>query len=209
MHRKPLFAAAAALTLTAVSADAATITGVTIEAVSSEFGNGLRNAENLINGSGFDEANGFHSNAGGNNINWINDLNTGFPHSVTFDLEANYDLDSVKVWNWNTLDTLDAGVKDVTISVASSVGGSFTSLGAFVLTIAPGADNVDFGQVIDLSGFAAADDARLVKFDITTNHGFSAYPLAGLSEVRFDAVPEPGSLALMGLGGICLLRRRR
>lgn len=37
----------------------------------------------------------------------------------------------------------------------------------------------------------------------------SGMAIGSLSGLQFEAVPEPSSLALIGLGGLCLLRRRR
>jgi hypothetical protein len=194
-------------------ATAATITGVSINQVSSTF-SPARSADNIINGNGFTEATGFHSSAGGDNISWTSGTSTAnpLPHFITIDLGANYDLSFVKIWNWNTSSSLSAGSRDIDLSVASSIGGGFTLLGSFVLTIGPGLSNVDFGQVIDLSGFAAADNARLVRIDIKSNHGWTnaSFPgLAGLSEIRFDGVPEPSVFAAFGLGVFALLGRRR
>jgi len=31
----------------------------------------------------------------------------------------------------------------------------------------------------------------------------------GFDDITISAIPEPGSLALLGLGGLCLLGRRR
>ncbi len=128
------------------------------------------------------------------------------PVDITFDLEANYDLDSFKVWNYNELGMTDRGANNVEILIASSVGGAFTSLGNFTFTEAPGLHYVDFGQTIDLSSFSAAADARLVKFNITTSYGST---IAGLSEIRCDAVPEPATMSLLGLGGLLTLLRRK
>ena len=184
-------------TLTVSSAPAPWITGVSINSVSSTF-SAARSGENIINGNGFTAASGFHSSAGGDNISWTSASSgaTPLPHFVTFDLGSSYDLGSVKIWNWNTSSTLTAGSKDIDILVADRVGGPFTRLGGFVLGIAPGAGNVDFGQTIDLSGFAAADSVRLLRIEIKSNHGLSN-GLSGLSEVRFSgsAVPEQTFLA--------------
>lgn len=171
------------------------ITGVSIEEVSSIFA-AARSADNIINGTGFTEATGYHSSASGDNISWTSASSAENPlgHFLTFDLGANHDLSSVKIWNWNVSNTLNAGSKDISISVASEVGGSFTPLNDFVLTIGTGQDSVDFGQEIELSGFTAANDVRLVKIDIHSNHGWtnaSVPGLAGLSEIRFSGTSLP------------------
>jgi len=102
------------------------------------------------------------------------------------------------------------GANSVDISVASSIGGTFTGLGNFTFAVAPGTTNTDFGQVIDLSSFPAANDVRLVRFDILTNHG-GDNSFAGLSKVRFDGsvIPEPASISLLAIAFSGLLRRRR
>lgn len=217
-------------------ADAATITGVTIEDVSSELDgfNGFeRFAVNTVNGSGlnFGGTVGAHDNlpdgvSGPSNLGdgtmWLsNGTFTSFNEGtdplpvnpsdptpfITFDLEGNYDLNSIKVWNYNEGNG-NRGANLVEIQVAASAGGAFTSLGDFTFTQATGATNVDFGQTIDLTSFAAADNARLVRFNIKSNHGDGSQ-FVGLSEVSFDGVPEPGSLALLTLGGLLIARRRR
>jgi hypothetical protein len=188
-------------TIISVLEPAATwVTGVSIEAVSSLF-SGNRSADNLINGNGFTEASGFHSSAGGDGISWTSGSSSNAPlgHFVTFDLEANYDLNVVKIWNWNTGSTLSAGSKNIDISVAATVGGSFTPLGNFDLPIGPGQNNVDFGEVIDLSVFGAAGNVRLVRIEINSNHGWTnaSFPgLAGLAEIRFSgAAIQPNTFS--------------
>ena len=202
-------------------ANAAVILGVTIE--DSSATNAGRVPENTINGSGFSTITGYHSKApdptmwltGPNGSTPISSLNPGI---ITFDLEAVYDLDSFKVWNYNEkyngdLDRyLKRGAKDVEISVASTVGGSFTSLGNFVFNMAPGLDDFDFSQTIDLSSYSAADTTRLVRFTINSSHttGQDVY-ITGLSEVQFyaGAVPEPSRALLCIVGGMGLILRRR
>jgi hypothetical protein len=98
----------------------------------------------------------------------------------------------------------------VDIYVSASVGGAFTSLGNFTFNQATGSETTDFGQVVNLASLAAANNVRLVRFDILSNHG-GDNEFAGLSEIRFDGtfIPEPGAAALMALTLAGLLRRRR
>ena len=176
--------------VTAGSALAATVPGVTIEDYSSQLGETFnRQARFTVDGSGL--SGGQHGVAPDGYM-WLTkgtyqDPNDPLPAHITFDLEANYDLNSVHVWNYNeaTSGLSTRGAKNVEISVASSVGGGFTSLGGFTFTKATG--QADYtGEDIDLSTFGAANNARLVRFDISTNHG-GAQDFVGLSEVQFDA----------------------
>jgi len=212
----------ATLGLISTALQGALITGVTIEDVSSELTSGFdRQANYLVDGSGFDEGAGTHT-VTPDGFMWLNNGTFAAPNDpnspgavITLDLGSNYTLDSLTVWNYNeTLpgrpELLGRGANAVEILVASSEGGAFSSLGNFNFDIAPGLADVDFGQNIDLSSFGAAGNARQVRFNITSNHG-GDNSFVGLSEVRFDgaAVPEPSAaiLALIGLAG-CLRRRR-
>lgn len=173
-------------------APAATITGVTIEDVSSELTPGAfdRRAVHTVDGVGLSGA------QHGNNPEtmWLTNgtyaaPNDPLPARITFDLQNNYDLNSFHVWNYNENSGNPSvftkrGANDVTISVASSEGGAFTSLGNFNFAKAPGTSTYT-GEPIDLSAYAAADDTRLIRFDITSSHG-GDNNFAGLSEVQFD-----------------------
>ena len=208
------------------TATAGIIPGVSIEDVSSELLGGFqREATRVIDGSGFDDGLGTHvvtagdAGTGDDPTMWLSHgtfaaPNDPLPAAITFDLERRYDLSGLTVWNYNevagngTIDLTNRGSNEVEILVADSEAGLFTSLGSFVFTQAPGADDVDFGQFIDLSGFPAADDTRLIRFDILSNHG-DTNQFAGLSEVRFDGIviPEPASVSLLVLGMLLLTRR--
>jgi len=206
----------------ATSAQAAVIVGVTIEGVSSQLDSTLsfdRVAENTINSSSFEpNGAGTHGSSGAQSGNgmWLTNGTFGTPNDplpafITFDLEDNYDLSSFTVWNYNESGATARGANGVTVSVASSEGGSFTALaGITTFTIAQGDAVTAFGETFDLTALAAAGNVRLLRIDITSSHG-GDFDFAGLSEIRFDgeAVPEPTTTALLGLGGLALILRRR
>ena len=206
-------------------ASAATILGVTIEDFSSELTSGAfdRRAEDTINGSGL-SAGGTHGlhNVTANDM-WetqgtIDAPNDNAPWHVTYDLESDYILTSIHVWNYNEAGTLStAGAKDVEIFVSPTINtADLVKLdnagGDFLFAQASGAAG-DPGFDVDLSGVTNStllNDVRLVRLNITANHGQVA-SLAGLAEVQFggDPVPEPTAVAFLAIGGLALLRRRR
>ena len=148
---------------------------LTIEDFSSELTSGFdRRADYAVDGSGL--------NGGAHGVNpdgfmWLsNGTFSGgtdpLPAHITFDLGDNYDLDNFHVWNYNEaaagLSTRGANL--VEISVANSESGSFSSLGQFNFAQATGLATYT-GETIDLSSFAEADNTRLIRFDILSNHG--------------------------------------
>lgn len=121
--------------------------------------------------------------------------------NITFDLGATYDVASTDVWNLNA--NITRGAKDVTISVSAD-NSTWTSLGNFVFTQGPGSQAA-FTQTIALN----AENIRYIKFHVTSNYG-DTQGYAGLSEVRFTAVPEPVTLSVLcsGFLGYILKKRR-
>ncbi len=107
-------------------------------------------------------------------------------------------------------------------SEAYSLSGTFLTL--------PGANLFNFGipafggvgdSEITTSVTSDGGDWQILTLDFTSAPSFNT--LSSLQIQRFDgndgnfevdyarftSIPEPGSLALMGLGGLCVLRRRR
>lgn len=91
--------------------------------------------------------------------------------------------------------------------LVSSDGTNFTEvLSNQTLTVSPNTGVAVSAQQVALvqSGISH------VRFHIDSNHG--DVNVVGLSEVKFNgtaAVPEPSSSALLGLGGLALMLRRR
>ena len=144
-----------------------------------------------------------HGNAANANM-WTTRGNTGAPvdtnPSITYDLGATTDLQTIRIWNYNE--------------------NSFTKFGAKGVRVSTSADNVTFTSFGDIqlaqgggSGAEAAQDfpaavtaIRYVRFQIlsnwdgavfwssitgSTNGGADGRYLTGLSEVRFIGVPTP------------------
>lgn len=170
-----------------------------------------RTAEYTVNGAGLTGQN--HSiNPEG--TMWLNNGTFAAPNDlepeITFDLGSVQSVASMKVWNYNeTLpgrpELLGRGVGTADILVAGEDLAFTTLIAGQAFNIAPGVEDADFGQTIPLN-----TDARYVKLDISANAG-GDNNFVGLSEVQFNAVPEPSSLLtlIIGLTMLGYSNRRR
>ncbi len=218
VHKLLLALGAGAIVSTGASA---AIVSATVADVSSEFGplDDLQDAIRTVDGSGLDDSdpnplNWTHGNGfpdgGGAGLAWHSDgVESPADVFITYDLGGVFDLNAVLVWNFNN----------------AFSGGPETGRGFNQYDLLVSSDNVNFTQIVtdgnllEASGTDAetaqvinvagnANGVRYVRIEADSNFG-TAGPWTGLSEVRFDVVPEPGSLALLALGGLTLLRRRR
>ena len=156
---------------------------------------------------------------------------------ATFSFTADYDASGLYVNNFG-LPSVDAFASSITISGSSegannttsglnngatfypTFAGSFDNAGGFIefnlgngslyqfggnTTPATGAGNAVIGGPIELDDFAVgATYTGFGLFNLSTGDNYT------FSNVRIDAViPAPASLALLGLGGIAAIRRRR
>ena len=139
---------------------------------------------------------------------------TADPFTITLDLGGTYDIATVNFWNyaerWNGTYYNDRGVKDFDLEFSTDGGATFGNTVSLTAAMADdtGATTGDVffnGETFDIEDQAGVTH---VKFIAQDNYG-GGY--TGIAEVNFTgvAVPEPSSAALLGLGGLALILRRR
>ena len=201
-------AALASLALAAPALAEVTVTPVAVTASNTFPFFGQYKASNLIDGSGL--SGGLHD---ANYANmWMTDLGVD-EATLTFDLGGVFNLSSLQVWNYNFgveefASTLDRASKAFTLSISLN--------GVDYAQVLAGEFARGTGAPLAAEVFSFSGQARYVQLTLDGNH--QAYPETygyapvGLSEVRFGAVPEPTTWALLiaGFGATgAVLRRRR
>jgi len=201
-----LSCALAALAI-ATPAAALTVTPVGVTASDTFPFFGQYKAENLINDSGLTD--GLHD---ANYANmWMTDLSVD-EATLVFDLGGIYALSSLQVWNYNFgveefASTLDRAANAFTLAISSD-GVNFTQVLA-------GNFSRGTGGPLAAETFAFTGEARYVQLNLDGNHQrypeTYGYSPIGLSEVKFGAVPEPSTWALLiaGFGASGAMLRRR
>ena len=109
----------------------------------------------------------------------------------SFDFGNTEETSTTSVWNLT--------LTDESLNVVWSETVTLTNPNSDVVTVTPGFTGV-LGQdyVLTFTGVSGGDG------DGSPQNGRH-----GIDNLSFNQVPEPGSLALLGLGGLALLRRRR
>jgi hypothetical protein len=217
---------AAVLFLVAASAaQADLIVGVTATASSFYSGTSLGPPIALVNGSGFSgvapnwadvDSDGVpeHGNEWRNKM-WMSAAGTNINEQwVEFALPASEGVDFMRVWNFNQIGDTSAepnkwerGVQNAVVEWRPDALSPWVTLnGGNPFTFTPGTGLLDYDNVTDIK-FAGAP-ARFVRILVQNNWaGKTGAGYVGLSEVEFVA-PEPGSLAVLAMGGLALLRRK-
>lgn len=166
---------------------------------------GLATPGNLIVGNSHDSGNAY--------VVWLSMPNVIASTHITWDLGASYSntlVTGFHLWNYNEGGPYWVrGIKYATILVSDdpTFTAGVTTITAWSsgagLTAAPSGVPY-YGEDYTLPTPAAG---RYVRFDDLTNWG-DTDQYVGLSEIRFVVVPEPSSVALLGVGGLLLWRQR-
>ena len=206
----------AAIATSQASAEIVTPTAVT---PSSEFAAAI----NTINGSGLSGVGPVETQLHDNNENnmWqsfdaVTDPFDSIGETIEFDLGGNFDLLDSIIWQYNGLNGFglaepDREVADLDVAVSSDLVSAFTSIGT--ISVAPSQDQTAAGFNEPAQVFStAASNVRRVQFTILSVQGGVGDGFAGLSEVRFNVVPEPASIGLAVASALSLVlisRRNR
>ena len=155
---------------------------------------------------------------------WSYPLNADNPAQLTIDLNENYILTTVQVWNYNESGVTVRSSRNVEIHVSpdndplnlvklftNGTGLFDNGTGDFLFPQGPGQATYT-GFELDLTSVTNASllsNVRLIQIKPINSYDNSAG--VGLAEVQFGGViaPEPSTALLAAFAGLALARRRR
>ncbi|MCH7228411.1 hypothetical protein [Haloferula sp. A504] len=202
-----LAALAAGMLLATCMASAAVITTMT---VSGGTGFSAETAPDRLIGPGI-TASGDVTTWTHTNTSWPSDVHWltvfGSDSWVEFDLGGTYTVGTAHIWNFNTSEADRAARSASTVRLIFSENSTFGDADDSFqdLSLSPGTGLTTYtGEHIALT---QVSDVTNIRLEILTNGGNT---FAAMSEVRFSAIPEPSSFALVaGMFGLTCVRRRR
>ena len=151
--------------------------------------------------------------AAGSSGHWLSDVlvfdenDVNATEVLTFDLGGTFSVDKIYLWDYIRPERA-RGVKTFDIAFSTNGGSTYgaavsaASLGMADFTIGASSGTAS----VQTRTITAQTGVTHIQFTNIQNFGQSRL---AISEIRFGAVPEPGSLALLGLGGLLIASRRR
>ena len=130
--------------------------------------------------------------------------------TISFDLGGTYDVDTIHQWVYTRSGATKRGLQTFDIAFSTNNGVSYsTAVTAASLSMGAFTEPAVTALPAQTRTFTEQTGVTNIQFSNLQNFGDTSY--FGLSEIKFEgtAVPEPSSVALLGLGGLGLLIRRR
>lgn len=181
--------------------------------------------------SGFNPATGQHSN--GTQQSWRSNNGESIADQwIQWDLGDSYQLDSIRLWNYNDSSRYASGVRQVDIYVSNALtppgdpegaGSANWTLWAEDAILNPGTGSGGYTG-FDLENIVGASlptsDIRYVRFEVDSTFRSDGIDVggglldganvAGLAQIEFyEVVPETSSAIVAILGAFAMLHRRR
>lgn len=137
----------------------------------------------------------------------------GFPVTITLDFNDAQELGAFYLWNHingGGGDSNGVGAFSLTFyDVAGGAAGAGSQIGSAYSGTAVGSPTSGSFAAQEFVFASSYAGVRSVDFTITNKVSGASSGFVAVREIGFEQVPEPGSLALLGLGSLCVLRRRR
>ena len=194
--------------LLAVAVSSANASIVAIDSADSSLG-GLssRDIDKAIDGSGLSGVGDILTQTHSINSSGSDYFLGAIGTTLTFDLVVASTVDAVELWTYARTGEDLRGMQSFDISFSTDGINYSPTIAISGVAMGLGTDPSTGVQTLD---FASQTSVTNIRIDnITTFDTGGNIDYIGISEIRFSAVPEPSTTALLGLCGLALILRRR